>query len=43
MLENGVYLAPSQFEAGFLSTAHSEQDVDKTLEAAQKAFGLILS
>lgn len=43
MLENGVYLAPSQFEAGFLSTAHSDKDVDKTLEAAQKAFGLISS
>jgi glutamate-1-semialdehyde 2,1-aminomutase len=34
MLEQGVYLAPSQFEAGFLSTAHSEQDIDKTVRAA---------
>ncbi len=41
MLENGVYLAPSQFEAGFLSTAHSDEDIDKTVEAARKAFGLI--
>jgi len=38
MLENGVYLAPSQFEAGFLSTAHTDTDVDATLAAARKAF-----
>jgi glutamate-1-semialdehyde 2,1-aminomutase len=38
MLQNGVYLAPSQFEAGFLSTAHTESDVDATLAAARKAF-----
>jgi len=37
MLENGVYLAPSQFEAGFLSLAHSEQDIDGTIEAAEAA------
>ena len=34
MLERGVYLAPSQFEAGFISTAHSDADIDKTVEAA---------
>jgi len=34
MLEQGVYLAPSQFEAGFISTAHSDADIDKTIEAA---------
>jgi glutamate-1-semialdehyde 2,1-aminomutase len=38
MLENGVYLAPSQFEAGFLSTAHTDSDVDATVAAARKAF-----
>ncbi len=32
MLDRGVYLAPSQFEAGFLSTAHRQLDVDRTLE-----------
>ena len=37
MLENGVYLAPSQFEAGFLSTAHGEAEIARTLEAAEKA------
>ena len=37
MLEQGVYLAPSQFEAGFLSTAHGESEVDATLEAARGA------
>ncbi len=34
MLERGVYLAPSQFEAGFISTAHSEKDIETTLRAA---------
>jgi len=37
MLERGVYLAPSQFEAAFLSAAHSEQDIDHTLAAAREA------
>ncbi len=36
MLEAGVYLAPSQFEAGFISTAHSEADIEKTVKAAAK-------
>jgi len=36
MLDAGVYLAPSQFEAGFLSTAHSETDIEKTVSAAAK-------
>lgn len=35
MLEHGVYLAPSQFEAGFTSLAHTEADVDRTLDAAR--------
>jgi glutamate-1-semialdehyde 2,1-aminomutase len=38
MLAGGVYLAPSQFEAGFLSLAHSEQDIDRTILAAEAAF-----
>jgi glutamate-1-semialdehyde 2,1-aminomutase len=36
MLDAGVYFAPSQFEAGFLSTAHSERDIEKTLQIAAK-------
>ena len=36
MLEHGVYLAPSQFEAGFTSLAHTEEDIDKTLAAARQ-------
>jgi len=36
MLEAGIYLAPSQFEAGFTSLAHTEADVTKTLEAAHQ-------
>ncbi len=38
MLEQGVYLAPSQFEAGFVSTAHREEEIDKTVAAAEKVF-----
>jgi glutamate-1-semialdehyde 2,1-aminomutase len=38
MLEQGIYLAPSQFEASFLSTAHSTQDIEKTIKAAHAAF-----
>jgi glutamate-1-semialdehyde 2,1-aminomutase len=38
MLENGVYLAPSQFEAGFLSILHDDAIIDATLEAAAQAF-----
>ena len=37
MLENGVYLAPSQFEAGFLSSAHTAAVLEKTVEAAKKS------
>jgi glutamate-1-semialdehyde 2,1-aminomutase len=38
MLERGVFLAPSAYEAGFISSAHSEQDIADTLEAARAAF-----
>jgi len=38
MLEQGIYLPPSQFEAAFVSAAHSDEDVRKTAEAARKAF-----
>lgn len=38
MLAQGVYLAPSQFEAAFLSTAHTSADIAKTLKAARAAF-----
>ncbi len=38
MLEQGVYLAPSAFEAGFISAAHSADDIEKTLDAASKVF-----
>jgi len=34
MLEHGINLAPSQFEAGFLSTAHGEADLERTVRAA---------
>lgn len=38
MLQAGVYLAPSAYEAGFVSTAHGENEIVKTLDAAEKAF-----
>ena len=38
MLEEGVYLAPSAFEAGFVCAAHTEQEVQATIEAAERAF-----
>ncbi|RUO38040.1 glutamate-1-semialdehyde-2,1-aminomutase [Pseudidiomarina aestuarii] len=38
MLKQGVYLAPSAFEAGFMSAAHSDADIQATLDAAEKAF-----
>jgi len=38
MLERGVYLAPSAYEAGFMSTAHNERDIAETLDAARHAF-----
>jgi glutamate-1-semialdehyde 2,1-aminomutase len=41
MLAEGIYLAPSQFETGFVSHAHTESDLDKTIAAARKAFKAI--
>ncbi|MGN1209615.1 MAG: glutamate-1-semialdehyde 2,1-aminomutase, partial [Duodenibacillus sp.] len=38
MLEDGVYLAPSIFEAGFVSMAHTDEDIDTTIAAAERAF-----
>ncbi|MDG1892967.1 MAG: glutamate-1-semialdehyde 2,1-aminomutase [Verrucomicrobiota bacterium] len=37
MLEQGIYVAPSQFEAGFISAAHTDADIDRTIQAASKA------
>jgi glutamate-1-semialdehyde 2,1-aminomutase len=41
MLERGVYLAPSSFEAGFTSLAHSDADIDATLEAFRESFAAV--
>ena len=38
MLEQGIYLAPASFEAGFMSAAHSEEDIENTLSAAAEVF-----
>ena len=43
MLESGIYLGPSAFEAGFVSAAHTEEDIVATIVAAEKAFQKILS
>jgi glutamate-1-semialdehyde 2,1-aminomutase len=39
MLDMGIYLAPSAYEAGFVSAAHSDADIGATIEAAARAFG----
>ena len=41
MLEQGIYLAPSSYEAGFLSSAHTQEEIDRTVEAAGTAFDAI--
>jgi glutamate-1-semialdehyde 2,1-aminomutase len=41
MLANGVYFAPSAFEAGFVSSAHGTAEIDKTAAAATRAFAAL--
>jgi len=41
MLDSGVYLPPSQYEAAFLGTAHTEEDIQKTIAAAKEAFAAV--
>lgn len=41
MLERGVYLAPSQFEAGFMSTAHGDEEIQATIAAAEEAMEIL--
>ena len=41
VLERGVYLAPAMYEAGFVSAAHTEQDIADTVAAAAEAFRLL--
>jgi glutamate-1-semialdehyde 2,1-aminomutase len=41
MLDAGVYLAPSQFEAGFISVAHTAAGIDQTVKAAAKVLRVI--
>ena len=41
MLERGVYIAPSQFEAGFVSLAHTEDDIDETIAKAAEALSAL--
>jgi len=38
MLKQGVYMAPSAFEAGFISAAHTQENIDKTVQAASQVF-----
>ena len=38
MLDRGIYLPPSQFEAAFLGAAHTENDIQQTIAAAKQAF-----
>merc|ERR1719296_127216 len=41
MLEKGIYLAPSAYEAGFTSLAHTEEDIDRTIAAANEVFAVL--
>lgn len=41
MLQQGIYLAPSAFEAGFVSSAHTDEDINNTLSAAEKVFSTL--
>ena len=41
MLAQGVYLAPSAFEAGFVSSAHDDEHLETTFRAAERAFGAL--
>jgi glutamate-1-semialdehyde 2,1-aminomutase len=41
MLERGIYLAPSQFEAGFTSLAHTDEDINQTLKAADEVMATL--
>ncbi|HEY5974546.1 MAG TPA: aspartate aminotransferase family protein, partial [Geobacteraceae bacterium] len=41
MLEEGIYLAPSQYETGFVGAAHTTDDLDRTIAAATKSFKLL--
>ena len=43
MLERGVFLAPSAYEAGFISSAHDEAVINATIEAAREAFRAVAS
>ena len=43
MLDRGILLPPSQFEAFFLSTAHSDADIDRTVDAARESFRIAMS
>ncbi len=41
MIEAGIWLPPSQFEAAFMSTAHTDTDIEQTIDAARSAFAVI--
>ena len=41
MLDQGVYFAPALFEAGFVSAAHTAQDIDDTIAAAKRTFATL--
>jgi glutamate-1-semialdehyde 2,1-aminomutase len=41
MLDAGVYLAPSAYEAGFVSSAHRAEDIAETIAAAERAFAVL--
>jgi glutamate-1-semialdehyde 2,1-aminomutase len=38
MLDEGIYMAPSAYEAGFVSNAHTDKDIQETIDAAERVF-----
>ena len=42
MLEEGIYLAPSQFEAAFVSLAHTDSDIERTIMAYERALSRVM-
>ncbi len=41
MLDQGIHLAPSKYEAWFLTTAHTQKDIEETIAAAENAFSIV--
>ncbi|MDP3619876.1 MAG: aspartate aminotransferase family protein, partial [Ramlibacter sp.] len=43
LLDRGIYIAPALYEAGFVSSAHGDEEIAQTLQAAREVFGALVS